>query len=234
MPTHVRRLRLGAGLAVIAGAAILTPTTAVAFDVADAEAKAEIHPEGNVPGYTVNRAGGGTVNAILLGLLADDGAELKTYCVEIDVPINDDSGMTEVPWDAYPEPDAPFTENADHILWVLQHSYPVVPVEEIESALAGDVEFNDGLSVREAITATQAAVWSYSDAAQPNLDDFTNQNAATDADVRALYEYLTGDDNVGIGEQPAPALALEPGSLTGEAGSVIGPFTVTTTAETVA
>ncbi|RIQ31234.1 TQXA domain-containing protein [Jiangella rhizosphaerae] len=141
--------------------------------------------------------------------------------------------MIEVPWDAYPVPDAPFTANADRILWVLQHSYPVTSTADIEAALDGVVAFNDGLSEQEAITATQAAVWSFSDAVQPNLDDFTREGDDVDADVRALFEYLTGEDNTGIGEQPTPALSLEPSSLSGEAGTVIGPFTVSTTADTV-
>lgn len=237
MSTHVRRRAAGAGVAAALGAAVLLPVSASAADdleTADAEVRAIIHPDGNVPGYRVNFEGG-SIQAILLGLLADDGAALKTYCVEVNVPINDDPelNMIEVPWDSYPVPDAPFTENADHILWVLQHSYPVVPVDEIESALDGAVSFNDGLSEREAITATQAAVWSFSDAVQPNLDDFTSEGGDVDADVRALFEYLTGEDNVGIGEQPAPALSLDPSSLSGEAGGVIGPFTVSTNADTV-
>lgn len=236
MSTYLRRRAAAAGATAALGAVVLLPASAAASDIetADAEARAIIHPDGNVAGYRVNFVGG-SIQATLLGLLADDGAELKTYCVEVNVPINDDPelNMIEVPWDAYPVPDAPFTENADHILWVLQHSYPVVPVAQIEAALDGVVAFDNGLSEREAITATQAAVWSFSDAVQPNLDDFTPEGDAVDADVRALFEYLTGEDNTGIGEQPAPALSLEPSSLSGEAGSVIGPFTVSTTAETV-
>ncbi|WP_158602757.1 thioester domain-containing protein [Jiangella rhizosphaerae] len=236
MSTLSRRRAAGAGVAAALGAAVLLPTSAAAsdFETADAEARAIIHPDGNVAGYRVNFEGG-SIQAILLGLLADDGAELKTYCVEVSVPINDDPelNMIEVPWDAYPVPDAPFTANADRILWVLQHSYPVTSTADIEAALDGVVAFNDGLSEQEAITATQAAVWSFSDAVQPNLDDFTREGDDVDADVRALFEYLTGEDNTGIGEQPTPALSLEPSSLSGEAGTVIGPFTVSTTADTV-
>jgi TQXA domain-containing protein/LPXTG-motif cell wall-anchored protein len=89
---------------------------------------------------------------------------------------------------------------------------------------------NDGLDEKEAIAATQAAVWSFSDNTKLNeenpLPDGSKEAAA---DVVALYKYLTGADNTGIGEQPGPALALSPTELTGVAGDRIGPFTVQTT-----
>ncbi|MBB5786979.1 thioester domain-containing protein [Jiangella mangrovi] len=233
MSSHVRRRSVSAGVAAALGAAVLLSGSATAADIetADAEAKAGRYPEGDVPGYGVN-VSIGDASTLLIGLRADDGAVLKTYCVELSVPIDGAAEMIEVPWDAYPAPDAPFTQNADHILWVLQRSYPVLPVADIEAAL-GDVDFNDGLDEREAITATQLAVWHYSDAAEPDRDDITHAGGEVDADVLALYDHLTGDDNTGIGEQPAPALALEPASVSGEAGTVLGPFTVSTNADTV-
>lgn len=238
MSVHPTRRRLGAGAlaaGMLAGAAFLTPAAASEFELTGVEPRANLDPGGHDFAYDVNRTDveDATVEGVLFGLRADDGALLQAYCVEINVPIADDEvEMSEVPWDAYPEPDAPFTENSPKILWVLQHSYPVLSVDEIEAALP-DVSFNDGLSVDEAITATSAAVWTFSDDITVDLEDITTENDEIDADVRAVYEYLTGEENVGIGEQPEPALSLDPTSLSGEAGSVLGPFTVSTNAETV-
>ncbi len=235
---HPNLRRLGAGALVagmLAGAAYLTPAAAAEFDLSGVEPKANLEPGDHDYAYDVNRTDveDATVEGVLFGLRADDGALLQAYCVEISVPIaSPDVEMSEVPWDAYPEPDAPFAENSPKILWVLQHSYPVLSVEEIEAALP-DVTFNDGLSADEAITATSTAVWTFSDAITVDLDDITTENDEIDADVRALYEYLIGEENVGIGEQPEPALSLDPTSLSGEAGSVLGPFTVSTNAEAV-
>ncbi|PSL08358.1 LPXTG-motif cell wall-anchored protein/TQXA domain-containing protein [Haloactinopolyspora alba] len=232
MSTHVLRRRLGVGVLAATTAAMLVPTTATALDVADAEAQAELAPDNNVAGYGVNFQDREALKTLLIGLRTGDGAALRTYCVEIEIGIDDEAEMVEVPWDQYPVPDAPFTENADKILWALQHSYPVTDLDRIEQELDG-VSFNDGLSEQEAITATQAAVWTFSDAATVDVDDITTKGGDVDADVRSLYEYLTGDANVGIGDQPEPALSLDPAALEGEAGELIGPFSVSTTADEV-
>ncbi len=90
----------------------------------------------------------------------------------------------------------------------------------------------------EAISATQAAVWHFSDGIDLDRDHplpgvgsgepgaATQDNAD---DVLALYDYLVGDDNVGIGEEDTPQLEVEPTELSGQAGDRIGPFTVSTT-----
>ena len=59
------------------------------------------------------------------------------------------------------------------------------------------------------------------------LPDRGDEAAAKD--VVALYDYLTGDANIGIGDQPTPALEVSPTELSGKAGERIGPFTVSTT-----
>jgi TQXA domain-containing protein/LPXTG-motif cell wall-anchored protein len=140
--------------------------------------------------------------------------------------------MVEQPWDEYPNPDSPFHQNRDKINWVLHNGFPVKSAEDLAAKVTeGGATLNDGLDEKEAIAGTQAAVWHFSDDTDLNRDNPLPRNGddAAAADVVALYDYLTGDDNIGIGDQPTPALAVEPTSLSGKAGERIGPFTVNTT-----
>ncbi|NED99014.1 thioester domain-containing protein [Phytoactinopolyspora halotolerans] len=199
---------------------------------AEAQAKAQLFPERHVSGLRVNLEDSSRpVGTTLFGLQADDGALLQTYCVELHVPIDPEhTGYEEVPWDAYPNPDSPFHQNRDKVNWILHHSYPAVDLAGIEQAV--EHEFDGGLSVEEAVAATQASVWHFSDGANLDEDDPTQRRGRhSGADVVALYQYLTGEENVGIGEEPEPELALDPAALAGETGTLIGPFTVSTSAE---
>jgi TQXA domain-containing protein/LPXTG-motif cell wall-anchored protein len=232
MRKNALRRRLGAGVVAAATAAILVPTTAHAFDISDVADKAGLNPGADVWALKVGLNNGQASKTLLFGLTADDGTALKTYCVEYHV--NRDvhhPDMVEVPWAEYPDPSSPFNQNRDKIHWILQFSYPHVELPALEQEVG--IPFNNGLSAEEAITATQAAIWSFSDGIGINPSNPTPENPEAAGDVLALYNYLTGASNVGIGEQPQPELQLNPTSLSGEAGSLIGPFQVTTTAETV-
>lgn len=231
MPISALQRRIGAG--VLAGTTVLAAAPAAgALEVAGPEARAALDATRNVPGLHVNLDEHGGVSTALIGLTADDGAALRTFCVELHTDLDyRNPDMTEVPWDSYPDPSSPFHQNRDKIHWILQNSFPAAELTEVETAVGGD--FDGGLSTEEAIAATQAAIWSFSDGAELDLDDPTPRGAGTDSDVLALYEYLTGDANTGIGEQPAPELQLDPASLSGQAGERIGPFTVETSADVV-
>ncbi|WP_298181370.1 Cys-Gln thioester bond-forming surface protein [Saccharomonospora sp.] len=190
------------------------------------EAKARIDRGTN--GYTVNLDSESQITT-LFNLSLGGGNSLRAYCVEISVSVDPSRPLYESPWDEFPNPDSPFHENRDHINWVLQHGYPAHDLSALEQTLAEQgVELHNGLSEKEAITATQAAVWHYSDGKDINRDDPARADREADADVLALYDYLTGESNVGI-EEPNPALEVGPESATGVAGERIGPFTVNTT-----
>ncbi len=183
-------------------------------------------------GYTLNLAER-DLQAKLFAFELSDGTKLQMYCVEIDTRITDGT-MEERPWDDYPSAGSPFHEGREKINWVLHHGYPVTSVEELTEVLtAKGATLNDGIDSKEAITATQAAIWNYSDGIPLEVDDALNgdDNEEAEADVVALYQYLTGADNVGIGDQPTPALQVSPTELEGEAGTRIGPFTVNTNGE---
>jgi TQXA domain-containing protein/LPXTG-motif cell wall-anchored protein len=150
------------------------------------------------------------------------------YCVEVHTDIDEEHDMVERPWDDYPNEDSPFNDNRAKINWVLHHGYPA---KSLEALTAQFPDAHDGIDTLEAIAATQAAVWHFSDGTDLNRDDPLSGDGsdAEDAeDALALYDYLTGDDNTGIGEQPTPTLSVSPAELSGAAGERIGPFTVTT------
>ncbi|PXY31739.1 thioester domain-containing protein [Prauserella muralis] len=219
-----------------AGAALLGASATVllgALPVSANETEAHLDSGAHTPGYRVNLGDGyANMSTTLFGLDIDSGNSLKAYCVEIDVRIDPDRGLQETPWDGFPNPESPFHENRDKISWVLQHGYPAEDTDTIEDALSPEgVEFHDGLSTREAITATQAAVWHFSDGKDLQRDNPTPKNPAAAADVLALYDFLTGEANVGTGEQPRPTLDITPDAAAGDAGGRIGPFTVSTTGD---
>lgn len=184
-------------------------------------------------GYEVNLGENHrNLTAKLFAFQLDDGTKLQMYCVEINTDITK-GNMIEQPWDQYPDADSPFHEGREEINWVLHNGYPAKGAEVLtEELTAKGLTFNDGIDNEEAITATQAAVWHYSDGVDIDVDDaLTGGNTDAEADVVALYQYLTGDENVGIGDQPTPALQVSPTELEGEAGTRIGPFTVNTNGE---
>jgi TQXA domain-containing protein len=165
----------------------------------------------------------------LLGFRLSDGTTLGVYCVEIRTTIDYDQPMVEKDWADHPAADSPFTANQAAINWILHNGYPVVSTGQLASRLAGNgATLTGGLSDEEAIAGTQAAIWHLSDATDLDRENPVPGQAAAGRDVLALYDYLTGPDNVGIGEQPAASLKIEPDSLAGAAGQRIGPFTVRT------
>lgn len=221
--------------------AVLTGATAilvVAAAPAGADAASGLVDHGaDVPGFTVDVGDDvfAALDTSLIGLKLADGGVLGTYCVEISTEIDEEQELVERPWEEYPADGSPFTENQDKLNWVLHNGFPVRAPEELTDVLTeAGAELSDGIDEREAVTATQAAVWHFSDDTDLDREDPLPGDESDDAaaaDVLALYDFLTGEANVGMPEQPTAALAIEPDSLIGSAGERIGPFTVSTTAE---
>jgi TQXA domain-containing protein/LPXTG-motif cell wall-anchored protein len=204
------------------GAAVLGASLALMASALPASAEVHVKPKGewDQGGVDVFLEGkGDKLDTSLIGLQIDNTqTKVQSYCVELPTPLKGGHGLKEVAWDKHPNPTTKFKENADKISWILQHTYPLIKAEALGKEVGKDV------SEQEAIGATQAAIWHFSDGA--NLDKGRVQNA----DVVAVYEYLTGSKNEGIKEQPSPTLAIEPADKSGVTGDLIGPFTVTTTA----
>lgn len=229
---HGRSVLVRGGIAVASAAVALTMAAPAAL-ADDGAARGRVVESAGTEGFSVNFEGGQHYVTKLFGLKLSDGSKLKMYCVQVEVGMRTDQDMIERPWNKYPDAASPFNKNNAKINWVLHHGYPAVAVKSIEGALGKEgVKLTDGLSVEEAVTATQAAVWHFSDG--KDLDrkkPLPFESAEESADVLALYDYLTGKDNVGIGQQPKPTLDIGPAKADGAPGTRIGPFSVATTGD---
>nr|WP_239071257.1 thioester domain-containing protein [Amycolatopsis sp. SID8362] len=200
----------------------------------DGAARGRVSENAGTVGYRLNLDGGGDYITKLFSLKLSDGSTLKLYCVQITVGMRTDVDMVERPWNKYPAENSPFEKNSAKINWVLHHGYPGVGLDALGSTLSkAGVKVNDGISEREAIAATQAAVWHFSDGVNLNLTKPLAENnpAEANADVAALYGYLTGDENKGIAQQPKPTLNIAADKTEGAAGTKIGPFSVATSGD---
>jgi TQXA domain-containing protein len=212
------------------GAAVLGASIALLASAMPASAEVHVKPKGtwdqNGIEVFLENDKGKALTTSLIGLQIDNTeTKVQSYCVELPTPLQGGKGLKEVAWDKHPNPKTKFKENADKILWILEHTYPLIKAEEVGKAVGRNV------SEKEAIAGTQAAIWHFSDEAKLNKAKPTASNdKETNEDVVAVYDYLTGAKNEGSKEQPTPTLALEPKEKAGAAGELIGPFTVTTTA----
>ncbi|MGW5050694.1 thioester domain-containing protein [Actinokineospora sp. NPDC004072] len=214
---------LGRVGAAIAAAALLLGTAAL--PAAAEAASGRLDRDKNIEGEALNIEGRkDTYQASLLHLDLNGGGHLKVYCVEINVGATEQRDMVEQPWDSYPNPNSPFHANRGKINWVLHNGFPFKSLDELNTL---DLDFAaDGLETNEAVSATQAAIWHFSDGV--NLKQSapsTRQDA--NQDIWALYKYLI-DNAQDLAEQPTPVLQINPETATGEAGGLVGPFTVST------
>jgi TQXA domain-containing protein/LPXTG-motif cell wall-anchored protein len=233
---QVRSALVRGGIAALAAAAaVMVGAPAALAD--DGAAHGRVNDKGGTVGYRLNLGKGGDYIAELFSMKLSNGSTLKLYCVQITVGLRTDVDMVERPWSKYPATNSPFEKNSAKINWVLHNGYPGIKLDALGKALEKQgVKAHDGISEREAIAATQAAVWHFSDGV--NLDatkPLAEENSAdANADVAALYGYLTGDQNKGIGEQPKPTLNIAADKTEGAAGSKIGPFSVATSGDITA
>lgn len=160
-------------------------------------------------------------NVTLLRVRVDDNPEhdLMTYCIEQSVGNDTGTGMHEGSWSDFPGSNQ-FPENARKVLWVLNHSYPLLSLDEIKSQLQAAGVDVTGLTKEEAVAATQSSIWHFSERTDLTEVQGDNQN------VWKLYEYLTGDANVGTDEAEPVSLSLTPESATGTDGTDLGPITI--------
>jgi len=177
--------------------------------------------------------GGEAFNTELIGLRINEAGKDQTataYCVELPTPLEDNTPLKEVPWDQHPNPDTKFTANAKYVNWILHNSYPKLDLAQAQQA------FNlAGVKKSAFIAGTQAAIWHYTDGIDLDLADASIEPEGADADVVAVYKRLTDPAiNVGVDQEPAPTLSVDPKLLEGAAdGRLIGPFTVKTSADEV-
>ncbi|MFE1170729.1 thioester domain-containing protein [Nocardiopsis sp. NPDC058789] len=179
-------------------------------------------------GHAVTMRGEPFTTTATFDLRLDDGAQtLTTYCIDFRTGLVEEAWYREDQWESYPG-QGDFAEPG-RVNWILRNSYPVVGVGQLEER-AGMARLTES----EALTATQAAIWHFSNGLDlerversPELDG--NVNAGN---VTHLYEHLV-DGAEELANEPGSALTVTPGRGSGLAGEEIGPFTVETSAENV-
>ncbi|MFC5804175.1 Cys-Gln thioester bond-forming surface protein [Streptomyces formicae] len=151
----------------------------------------------------------------LFQMTVDGGGTLKTYCIDIHNPTQEQAKYLETPWD---QTSLGANENAGKIRWILQHSYPQV------DDLMGLADRADTgpLTERTAAAGTQVAIWRYSDGAEVE---------ALDPAAEKLADWL--EKEAKDVEEPHASLSLEPNAVSGKAGGRLGPVTVRTDADQV-
>ncbi|MGQ4514005.1 Cys-Gln thioester bond-forming surface protein [Streptomyces sp. DW26H14] len=155
------------------------------------------------------------LDAGLFEMNVDGGGKLKTYCVDIDNPVQDEAKYVETPW---AQTSLGANRDAGKILWILRHSYP--QVDDL-SALARSAH-TGALTAQSAAAGTQVAIWRFSDGADVD---------ATDPQAERLADWLTR--HAGTVAEPRASLSLTPSAVSGQAGQPIGPVTVSTDADSV-
>ncbi len=148
-------------------------------------------------------------------MTVDGGGRLKTYCIDIHNPTQDQATYLETPWS---QTSLGANRNAGRIRWILQHSYPQVD----DLAALAKAAHTGPLSQKTAAAGTQVAIWRYSDGADVD---------ALDPAAEKLADWLQSKArNVA---EPKASLSLEPNAVSGKAGSRLGPLTVRTDAAQV-
>ncbi|MEU9001693.1 thioester domain-containing protein [Streptomyces sp. NPDC048551] len=173
-------------------------------------------------GQAVLHTRDGAVRQIPAGLYemrVDGGGMLQTYGVGVAGYAQPQARYTESGWNG-----SLLAGNAEagRIRWVLEHSYP----QHNDLAGLAKQAGAGALTVESAAAGTQVAIWRLADGAQVE---------AADPEAERLADYLLREA-ARLPEPPA-SLDLEPGrvsgTVTGPAGSRLGPVTVRTGAQSV-
>ncbi|MDO8391328.1 MAG: Cys-Gln thioester bond-forming surface protein [Actinomycetota bacterium] len=210
------RTRISRSLAVFVTGAAITTAGAI-FGTANADGASGVFSSLGA-GLNVS-TNTGTRPAYVLNLDLDGGGTLKTYCIDLNTTTQYGVAYNEATWE---EGNVP---NLGKVTWVLGHGYPTVTAAALMATINATIEPDlVSLSDSEAAAGTQAAVWHFSDS--------SNLTGSNPAGVLAVYTYLI-TNAVSVSE-PAPSLAILPATLSGPVGERIGPFTVTTSAASVA
>jgi TQXA domain-containing protein len=153
--------------------------------------------------------------------------DLWSYCIEHDLQVLPNAAGIAGDYSSYLGSNH-FTDPAIQakVHWVITHAYPAVSLAELGVA-AGVNE----LAANDAVEGAQYAIWRYTDLT------FDANWAFETPESAAVYWYLVNGANADTATAPPASADVEvavsgPGA-TGEAGSLVGPFTVSTNQATV-
>ena len=167
-------------------------------------------------GPTVQLSGGSIGTTIFNLDVEDSDSVLKMYCIDFETSIRGGAWYLEDDWANYPGK-GDFAEPGK-VHWILQNSYPNVGAEELGAEVG-----IEGLDSRDALGATQAAIWHFS-------NDEVLEERGNNEDLKEVYAYLVSNAEDLSQEEPEPSLRITPSEASGNAGEVVGEFLVETNA----
>ncbi|NYH53618.1 MULTISPECIES: Cys-Gln thioester bond-forming surface protein [Nocardiopsis] len=211
LPRTVGRTGLAASAAAFLAFGLAAAPAAAEPETHDGSARAQY--VGNAKSGVNVKMDGQSVGTTLFNLKLEDGTLLTTYCIDLETGIRSSAWYREDDWSTYPGA-GDFAAPAK-VRWILQNSYPELSAAELAEAAGVD---NRHFGDKQALAATQAAIWHFSNGAELT---------GTDPDgVRDVYDYLVGAAK--DVEQPAPSLSITPGEASGKAGETVGEFLIET------
>src|SRR5699024_11987013 len=152
---------------------------------------------------------GGSIGTTIFNLdVEDSDSVLKMYCIDFETSIRGGAWYLEDDWANYPGK-GDFAEPGK-VHWILQNSYPNVGAEELGAEVG-----IDNLDSRDALGATQAAIWHFSN--DEVLEERGNNN-----DLKAVYTYLVNNAEDLSEEEPEHSFRITPDDASGNAGAVDG------------
>ncbi|MDA2814802.1 thioester domain-containing protein, partial [Nocardiopsis sp. RSe5-2] len=207
--------RPAAAAAALFGAAVLACAGAPAAAAApDGPARVE---RAVAEGAQVRLESGESVDTALYSLRIDDSASVAAYGAALGGEVDHSAAYVESGFDALEAP----LDAAGPVAWVVANSYPAVGLEELEAPGAR------GLNESQAIAATQAAVWHFTDGAELAGPGGSGGN---DPGVERFYRHLVSGAERAPDAPAAPTLALTPGRISGaDPAAPLGPLRVSTT-----
>lgn len=209
-----------AGVAVAAAGALGIGMAGTAHADEDAPTKGSVTVDN---GWKVNGGEGSSVHKVEAGRiwLTPEGkqAPVETYCIDIHTNLNTDHIYQEGAWDESE------VANLELVQWVLHHGYPTLDGAALAEAAGAKVDgLDDETLAQIGYTATQTAVWTYTDEFVL-AEDATDQDEAIDAAVAAISDYLVANAEA-TPENPAEVSITGPNVI--NTAEKTGPFTVTT------
>lgn len=174
---------------------------------------------GATPGMsiTVLPPGGGapvSAYAALVQVELEDGRTADAFCIQRYIPTAPGNTYVTAPWSD--QTTALGSTSIGPIRWILDHSPPQTPIADLEAAVGVT------LTPNQAYAAIQAAIWNFSDGVTLDLTPGTNP-----AEVVDTYNYLVAQATANAAYTPAdPAIGLTAPAVPGEAGGLVGPFTI--------
>lgn len=154
--------------------------------------------------------------------------DMWSYCVEHDISVRSNAIGVAGDYSSYLGSNY-FTDAVIQakVHWVITHAYPAVSLADLGAAAGVS-----GLAANDAIEGAQYAIWRYTDLT------FDANWAFETPDSAAVYWYLVNGANADTATAPPTSadveVAVSGPAATGTAGSLVGPFTVSTNQPTVA